>query len=107
MKFLADENLGIKVPQYLQKQGFDIQRVNRVQIGKFDKDILEFAKLQKRILITSDKDFARLIIKEKLTTYGVMLLNLKNESMDNKKKVLLKALKSKQKFENKLTELKD
>ena len=87
MKFIADENLGIRVPEFLKNSGFDIVSVKEILRGKPDQDILSFANEQNRILITLDKDFGELVFKEKLIHSGVVLLRLKDESVENKRKV--------------------
>ncbi len=84
MKFIADENLGIKVPDYLKNLGFDIVAVTQIARGDPDKKVLEIANKQGRVLITLDKDFGELVFKEKLIHSGVILLRLKDESVDNK-----------------------
>lgn len=103
MRFIADENLGVKVPAYLRKQGFDIISVKEIAQGKPDKDILVIANQQRRILITLDRDFGELVFKQKLINSGVIYIRLKNESVENKKKILVRELKSKKKFQNKFT----
>lgn len=107
MKFIADENLGIKVPKYLASLGFDIVSVKEIAQGVPDTDVLELANKEGRILITLDKDFGELVFKEKLIHTGVILLRLKDEFVENKKKVLFRELKSKKKFENKFTVVSD
>jgi len=107
MKFIADENLGVRVPQYLKNLGFDIIWVKEIAPGKADIQILEIANKEKRVLITQDKDFGELVFKEKLATAGVILLRLKDESVKNKKEVLLHLLSSKKDFYGKFTVVKD
>lgn len=107
MKFLADENLGIKVPNYLQSIGIDIIAVKEIIPGATDEDVLELANDQSRILITLDKDFGELVFKEGLIHFGVILLRLKDESIENKKKILSKALNSRKSFRNKFSVIKD
>ena len=107
MKFITDENLGIKVPDYLKDLGFDIVSVAQIARGDPDKKVLEIANKQGRILITLDKDFGELVFKEKLIHAGVILLRLKDESVDNKKRVLSKALRSKRNFQGKFMVIKD
>ena len=107
MKFIADENLGVRVPQYLKSSGFDIIWVKKVAPGKPDIQILEIANRQKRILITLDKDFGELVFKEKLATAGVILLRLKNESVKNKQRILLNLLQSQKKLYRKFTIVKE
>lgn len=107
MKFIADENLGVKVPRYLRSFGIDIVSIKDLIPGKSDQDVLALANQQKRILITMDKDFGELVFKEKLVHKGVILLRLKDESVENKKKVLLKLLKLRKKLEGRFTVVKD
>src|SRR3989344_6496439 len=107
MKFIADENLGVRVPQYLKNLGFDIIWVKEIAPGKADIQILEIANKEKRVLITQDKDFGELVFKEKLANAGVILLRLKDESVKNKKEVLLHLLSSKKDFYGKFTVVKD
>ena len=107
MKFIADENLGIKVPKYLKSLGYNIVWVQKISPGAPDIRILEKANREKRILITLDKDFGELVFKEKLASAGVILLRLKDESVENKKRVLLKLLNSKKGFHGNFTVVKD
>lgn len=96
MKFIADENLGSEVPKFLRSLG-----------GEQDPNILSLANNQQRILVTLDKDFGELVFKEGLAHYGVILFRLKDESIENKKKLLLKTLKSKQGFTGKFTAIRE
>lgn len=107
MKFIADEYLGIQVPEYLLSLGFDIVSVTIIAQGKTDLEILNLANQENRVLITQDKDFGELVFKEKLIHFGVILLRLKDQSVANKKRVLLELLQSNQKFQGKFTVIKD
>ncbi len=107
MKFIADENLGIEVPKYLQSLGIDIIAVVEVAAGEADPNILSLANNQKRILVTLDKDFGELVFKEGLAHFGVILFRLKDESIEHKKKVLLKILKSRKNFTGKFTVIRE
>ena len=94
MKFITDEDLGVRVPKFLKSLGFDVIAAAQMARGKPDIDILEIANDQNRILITLDKDFGELVFKEKLIHSGVLFLRLRDESVENKKRVLLQELKS-------------
>lgn len=107
MKFIADENLGVEVPKFLRSLGIDIISVVEVAPAKPDPDILSLANNQQRILVTLDKDFGELVFKEGLAHFGVILFRLRDESIENKKKVLLKTLTSKQNFLGKFTTIKE
>lgn len=107
MKFITDENLGIRVPQYLRALGYDVISAIEVALSKPDTDILDIANREDRIILTTDKDFGELVFKEKLAHCGVILLRLKDESVTNKKRVLLRELKSGRNFEGKFTRVRD
>lgn len=107
MRFITDENLGIRVPQYLRTLGYDVISVIEVALSKPDTDILDIANREDRIILTTDKDFGELVFKEKLAHAGVILLRLRNESVENKKKVLLRELKSGKNFEGKFTRVRN
>lgn len=107
MRFITDENLGIQIPKFLKDIGYDVISVIEVALSKPDTDILDLANKENRILLTTDKDFGELVFKEKLIHSGVILLRLKDESVKNKKRVLLRELKSGKKFERKFTRVRD
>lgn len=107
MKFIADENLGSEVPKFLKSAGVDIVSITEIAFGKQDPDILSIANMERRILVTLDKDFGELVFKEGLIHSGVILFRLKDESIENKKRILLKVLKSKQKFTNRFTVIRE
>ena len=107
MKFITDENLGIQIPQYLKSLGYDVISAIDVALSKPDIDILNIANKEKRILLTTDKDFGELVFKEGLIHSGVILLRLKDESVENKKKVLLRGLKSGKNFAGKFIRIRD
>lgn len=83
LKFLADESLGLKVTKNILYLGFDITSVSEISRGTSDADVLTRAYEEKRIVITTDKDFGYLVFKERLATQGVILLRLKEESVQN------------------------
>lgn len=94
MKYLADENLGIKVVKLLRNLGVDIVSVaDLASFGIKDPKVFSLASKEDRILITLDRDFGELVFKQKLAHTGVIFLRLKNESVNNKLKVLSMLLK--------------
>lgn len=107
MKFVTDENLGIQIPKYLRSLGFDVISVIEIALGKPDPEVLKIANQENRILITLDKDFGELVFKYKLIHAGVILFRLKDESIENKKKVILKTLKLRESFKGKFIVIRD
>lgn len=60
--YLADMNLSPQTVEALHADGLDIIRVSDVMPGTSkDLDILHYARLQGRVIITQDLDFSRLI----------------------------------------------
>jgi hypothetical protein len=54
ISLLADENIPIKLINLLSKDNFNIKRV---ELGSKDKEIFDYAKSEKRALLTLDKHF--------------------------------------------------
>src|SRR5712692_654544 len=73
MMIYVDENVPIKIVTRLRAEGYQVEYVTR-SVG--DRDILEAAYKQKALLITSDKDFERLVLDERRPTTGVILLRI-------------------------------
>lgn len=74
--FIADENVSQLVIERLRSGGFDIIAVREIRPGASDGSVLEMARAQSRILITEDRDFGELIVRQRLEVSGVMLLEL-------------------------------
>jgi len=73
MIIYVDENVPQKITTRLRAEGHQVEYVTR---RVEDRDILEAAYDQKALLITSDKDFERLVLDERRPTAGVVLLRI-------------------------------
>lgn len=73
MRIYVDENVPQKIVSRLREEGHRVEYVTR---SVEDRDILETAYKQKALLITSDKDFERLVLDERRPTAGVVLLRI-------------------------------
>ena len=67
----VDENVPQKIPARLRAEGYQVEYVTR---SIEDKEILEMAYKKNALLITSDKDFERLVLDEHRATAGVVIL---------------------------------
>jgi len=76
MRFLADENVSRRVIERLRGQGFDVVSIGETRSGATDRDVLETANAEGCILITEDRDFGELVIRQRLRVHGMMLLEL-------------------------------
>ena len=76
MRFLADENVSRLVVERLRTAGFDVASVHETRPGASDKDVLDEAGSDDRVLITEDRDFGELVIRQRLKVRGIILLEL-------------------------------
>ena len=103
MKFIADENIPLKVVKRLREEGLDITSIIEIKVGMKDEEIAKLSEREKVVIITFDKDFGEIIFKKLIKPYGVILLRISPKSVDyisNFLKWLL--IESKIEFERKL-----
>lgn len=58
------------------------------------KELIDFAKTEKRILLTNDKDFGELIFLQKKLSHGIILLRIKGQKTDLKVKMIEKLMEN-------------
>lgn len=97
IKFLIDESVEHGIVLFLREQGFDVISISEENPSITDPDVLHLAYKQKRVLITNDKGFSRLVFKEKQKSQGVILIRLQYAATDEKILRLDEVLKSKAK----------
>ena len=84
MHFLLDENVDVGLIAYLQQQGHDATAVAQDHPAALsDTEVLGIALVERRVLITNDKDFGDLIFQHRLPHAGVMLFRLQNERLEH------------------------
>ena len=76
MRFLADENVSRLVVDRLRIAGFDVASVGMTISGASDEVVLAAATREGRILVTEDRDFGELVIRQRIDVLGVVLLEL-------------------------------
>ena len=76
MRFLADENVSRVVIERLRAEGHDVISVVETRPSAPDDEILNVAESDGRILITGDRDFGEMVIRQRLALRGVLLLEL-------------------------------
>lgn len=74
LRFLADESCDYGVVRALRAAGFDVLAVGEFMIRSDDRDLIEQAKHEQRILITEDKDFGWLVFASHIDSPGVILI---------------------------------
>jgi len=79
VRFLVDENIGIGVIDELQKMGHDVVSASMTP-GAPDAAVLARAQRDQRVLVTLDKGFGELIVRERLPAqHGVILIRLRQD----------------------------
>lgn len=82
MKFLLDECCSAQLVKKLRKSGHDILFVTEKFPGATDRQVLQTAYSENRILITEDKDFGELIFRLKKQVVGIILLRFTTEERE-------------------------
>src|ERR1700682_6265990 len=74
MRFLADECCDFAAVRALRAEGHDVLAVSEVQFRSIDKEVMELALADNRILLTEDKDFGWLVFAGRMESAGVILI---------------------------------
>ena len=88
IKFLIDVGVGKKVEEFLTNEGFDIKAIRDINPAMSDKEVLNLAVIEKRMIITMDKDFGELVYKSNLNHNGVLILRIEDANINDKIKIL-------------------
>jgi predicted nuclease of predicted toxin-antitoxin system len=76
MRFLADENISSAVIERLEALGHEVLSIGRIAPGSVDRDVLALAQREACILVTEDRDFGEMVVRQQLTVSGILLLEL-------------------------------
>jgi predicted nuclease of predicted toxin-antitoxin system len=74
MRFLADECCDFAVVRSLRAHGHDVLAVSEFQHSSIDREVIDLALTENRILLTEDKDFGRLVFAGRVGSPGVILI---------------------------------
>lgn len=83
VQFLADESCDFSVVTALRNKQFDVLAVVERAPGANDQQVIKLALAERRVLLTEDKDFGRLIFSAEEAGSGVIFIrypaNLRKE----------------------------
>jgi predicted nuclease of predicted toxin-antitoxin system len=83
MQFLADMGISLRTVEWLREKGHDIVHLRDEGLQRLpDDEILEKARLESRVLLTVDLDFAQLLAMAQSSFPSVILFRLGNENYD-------------------------
>ncbi len=95
MKLLTNENVAGSVVKALRDAGFDVLSAKESMRGAPDPQVLARAASEHRVLVTHDKDFGDLAVRQGLpATSGVILVRLQGLDRDALVRRLVSALTS-------------
>ena len=77
---LADENVPLEAVKTIRRKSVDIVSVIEFSLGLSDMEVLDLANREGRIIVTFDKDFGELVIREKMKVKGLILLRFTPKS---------------------------
>jgi len=84
MNFMADEGVDREIVQRLRKEGHEVAYIAEMDYGISDEMDLKQAKEKEALLVTADKDFGELILRQGQMRAGVLLLRLAGLSAEKK-----------------------
>ena len=74
------------------EEKYDTKAVRSLDQRMPDQEIIRLAAIEKRIIITMDKDFGELVYHSGMDHYGILLLRLEDATGSEKQKVAAKIL---------------
>lgn len=81
MQFLADMGISLRTVEWLREKGYNVVHLRDEGLQRLpDPEILEKARLESRILLTIDLDFAQLLAISRSSLPSVILFRLGNEN---------------------------
>jgi predicted nuclease of predicted toxin-antitoxin system len=78
LRFLADESCDFAVVRALRGKEYDVLAASEYMQRSVDKDLIEQAYQENRILLTEDKDFGWLVFASHSLSAGVILIRFPN-----------------------------
>jgi predicted nuclease of predicted toxin-antitoxin system len=79
VRWLVDECVDVSIVVQLRRAGHDVVYMSDAQPRATDTEVLERAHKEDRLLLTEDKDFGELVIRQAKPVPGVILLRISPE----------------------------
>ena len=93
-RFLIDENISPLTADQLKHMGYDVIQISRLKrIKRSDAAITQYAAQNNMIIVTLDKDFARIYHLTMRGKVGILLVRVKPPTVENINNSLRKFLK--------------
>ncbi len=92
VRFLADESCDFAVVRALRANNYDVLAVSEVTRRSDDRELIEQAAREKRILLTEDKDFGQLVFASHTDSAGVILIRFPGNARRTLTETVLKCV---------------
>lgn len=79
IKFLADVNVEKAVVEYLLEKKYDTKWIPEYNCEMLDDELLHWANIENRVILTNDKDFGELIFLQKKISTGIILFRVREQ----------------------------
>lgn len=76
MRFVADENIDRLLVDDLRRKGHSVIHIVESHVGLSDRDVAKLAWDSDSIIVTHDKGFGDLLLKQRLLSRGIVILRL-------------------------------
>lgn len=83
MRFMADESCDFAVVRALREAGHDVLYVSEMSPGAEDNAVIERAHAERRVVLTEDRDFGRLVFAAARPATGVVYMRFPVKARDN------------------------
>ena len=93
MNFLADENVDRQIVDRLRKDGHIVWSVAEMDPGISDDAVLDLANREVALLLTADKDFGELVVRQRRFAQGIVLIRLSGLLPTTKAEIVAFAIK--------------
>jgi predicted nuclease of predicted toxin-antitoxin system len=80
LRFLADESCDFVVVRALRVAGYDVLAIAEQASGTSDRDVIQLALDDGRVLLTEDKDFGQLVFAAFAGSRGVILIRFPSDA---------------------------
>lgn len=95
LRFLADESCDFAVVRALRASGYDVLAAAEVTARSVDRELIEQAYRETRILITEDKDFGWLVYVSHAETAGVISIRFPGNARSQPGKIITRMVQEK------------
>lgn len=93
MKLLADENISTSIIARLRAEGHVVARMAEIAQGDPDTSVLNIANQQSAVILTEDKDFGELVIRDRMHAVGVILVRLDGFSPAERAEIIARVVR--------------